>query len=278
MGIQLSVLLGSSGCPGCPVSSLGWSPMVVPSTVLHTGSTPSLGTTQTVLSFPAAGKTLSVKVMMDSSGRSKGFGFVNFEKHEEAQKARGSSLPFSLLGPSPGAPRRLRPFPPRQAVADMNGKELNGRVLYVGRAQKRLERQSELKRKFEQMKQERVNRYQDSVQGHGDGHREVRSVYPEATPILRAAVPPRRLLSNISTTRQASTQVPRVPPQAQRVGEWGKDPRANIGTQTVSTRVPSSSALPRGAQQYKYSSSARNMQPMGHMPPMVAPQVSVTKM
>lgn len=42
----------------------------------------------------------------------------------------------------------------------MNGKELNGRVLYVGRAQKRLERQSELKRKFEQMKQERVNRYQ----------------------------------------------------------------------------------------------------------------------
>lgn len=50
------------------------------------------------------------------------------------------------------------------------------------------------------------------------------AVYPEATPILRAAVPPRRLLSNISTTRQASTQVPRVPPQAQRVGEWGKDP------------------------------------------------------
>uniref|UniRef100_A0A8C0U8G8 Polyadenylate-binding protein n=1 Tax=Cyanistes caeruleus TaxID=156563 RepID=A0A8C0U8G8_CYACU len=82
--------------------------------------------------FSKFGKTLSVKVMMDNSGRSKGFGFVNFEKHEEAQKA----------------------------VADMNGKEINGRVLYVGRAQKRLERQSELKRKFEQMKQERVNRYQ----------------------------------------------------------------------------------------------------------------------
>uniref|UniRef100_A0A8C9NHI8 Polyadenylate-binding protein n=1 Tax=Serinus canaria TaxID=9135 RepID=A0A8C9NHI8_SERCA len=82
--------------------------------------------------FARFGNTLSVKVMMDNSGRSKGFGFVNFEKHEEAQKA----------------------------VADMNGKEINGRVLYVGRAQKRLERQSELKRKFEQMKQERVNRYQ----------------------------------------------------------------------------------------------------------------------
>lgn len=47
-----------------------------------------------------------------------------------------------------------------QAVAEMNGKELNGQVLYVGRAQKRLERQSELKRKFEQIKQERLNRYQ----------------------------------------------------------------------------------------------------------------------
>ncbi|XP_038606416.1 polyadenylate-binding protein 1-like [Tachyglossus aculeatus] len=82
--------------------------------------------------FGQFGKTLSVKVMVDEVGRSRGFGFVNFEKHEEAQKA----------------------------VTSMNGKELNGRMLYVGRAQKRTERQSELKRKFEQIKQERVNRYQ----------------------------------------------------------------------------------------------------------------------
>lgn len=47
-----------------------------------------------------------------------------------------------------------------QAVEEMNGKEINGRVVYVGRAQKRIERQSELKRKFEQIKQERVSRYQ----------------------------------------------------------------------------------------------------------------------
>jgi hypothetical protein len=38
------------------------------------------------------GKTLSVKVMRDSSGRSRGFGFVNFEKHEEAQKV--GTLPW----------------------------------------------------------------------------------------------------------------------------------------------------------------------------------------
>uniref|UniRef100_A0AAR2IQ55 Polyadenylate-binding protein n=1 Tax=Pygocentrus nattereri TaxID=42514 RepID=A0AAR2IQ55_PYGNA len=79
-----------------------------------------------------AGKTLSVRVMTDERGRSRGFGFVNFENHNDAQKA----------------------------VAEMNGKELNGKILYVGRAQKRLERQGELKRKFEQIKQERLNRYQ----------------------------------------------------------------------------------------------------------------------
>lgn len=42
----------------------------------------------------------------------------------------------------------------------MNGKEVSGRLLYVGRAQKRVERQNELKRRFEQMKQDRLTRYQ----------------------------------------------------------------------------------------------------------------------
>ncbi|XP_053430661.1 polyadenylate-binding protein 1-like isoform X3 [Nycticebus coucang] len=82
--------------------------------------------------FSQFGKMLSVKVMRDSSGHSRGFGFVNFETHEEAQKA----------------------------VVHMNGKEVSGRLLYVGRAQKRVERQNELKRRFEQMKQDRLNRYQ----------------------------------------------------------------------------------------------------------------------
>lgn len=49
---------------------------------------------------------------------------------------------------------------PFQAVDEMNGKEINGKVIYVGRAQKRLERQGELKRKFDQIKQDRVQRYQ----------------------------------------------------------------------------------------------------------------------
>lgn len=45
---------------------------------------------------------------------------------------------------------------------EMNGKELNGKLIYVGRAQKKVERQTELKRKFEQMKQDRMTRYQVS--------------------------------------------------------------------------------------------------------------------
>lgn len=42
----------------------------------------------------------------------------------------------------------------------MNGKEINGKIIFVGRAQKKVERQAELKRKFEQLKQERISRYQ----------------------------------------------------------------------------------------------------------------------
>ncbi|XP_078536896.1 polyadenylate-binding protein 4 isoform X1 [Lissotriton helveticus] len=82
--------------------------------------------------FSKYGQTLSVKVMTDPSGKSKGFGFVSFEKHEDAN----------------------------QAVEEMNGKDINGKMVFVGRAQKKVERQAELKRKFELLKQERISRYQ----------------------------------------------------------------------------------------------------------------------
>ena len=48
----------------------------------------------------------------------------------------------------------------QQAVTDLNGKEMGGKVLYCGRAQKKAERQAELKEKFEKIKLERINRYQ----------------------------------------------------------------------------------------------------------------------
>uniref|UniRef100_A0A8C8FSJ5 Polyadenylate-binding protein n=1 Tax=Oncorhynchus tshawytscha TaxID=74940 RepID=A0A8C8FSJ5_ONCTS len=82
--------------------------------------------------FSKYADAMSIRVMTDDSGKSRGFGFVSFERHEDAQKA----------------------------VDEMNGKELNGKLIYVGRAQKKVERQTELKRKFEQMKQDRMTRYQ----------------------------------------------------------------------------------------------------------------------
>ncbi|KAH6926230.1 hypothetical protein HPB50_015880 [Hyalomma asiaticum] len=82
--------------------------------------------------FEKFGKITSAKVMTDENGKNRGFGFVSFEDPESAERA----------------------------VEELNGKEMGGRVLYVGRAQKKAERQSELKRHFEQLKQERLNRYQ----------------------------------------------------------------------------------------------------------------------
>uniref|UniRef100_A0A8C5WI74 RRM domain-containing protein n=1 Tax=Leptobrachium leishanense TaxID=445787 RepID=A0A8C5WI74_9ANUR len=79
------------------------------------------------------GTFLSVKVITDRSGKSKGFGFVNFKKHEDARKA----------------------------IQGMNGKIVNGRAIYVGRAQTKTERQGELKSEFEPMNnQDKMTRYQ----------------------------------------------------------------------------------------------------------------------
>lgn len=82
--------------------------------------------------FEAYGKIISAKVMTGYDGKVKGFGFVSFEEPEAAQRA----------------------------VEELNGKEMAGSVLYCGRAQKRAERQAELKDKFDRLKQERMNRYQ----------------------------------------------------------------------------------------------------------------------
>ncbi|XP_042597770.1 polyadenylate-binding protein 1A-like isoform X1 [Cyprinus carpio] len=82
--------------------------------------------------FSKFGPTLSVRVMTDEKGNSRGFGFASFEKHSDA----------------------------RRAVEELNQTELSGRKVFVGRAQKRRERQTELKRRFEQIQQERITRCQ----------------------------------------------------------------------------------------------------------------------
>lgn len=82
--------------------------------------------------FEPFGKITSHKVVFTDDGKHRGFGFVSFDDPESAERA----------------------------VDDLNGTDFGGKPVYVGRAQKKAERQQELKRKFEQMKIERMNRYQ----------------------------------------------------------------------------------------------------------------------
>lgn len=80
--------------------------------------------------FSKFGEVKSHKVAVDEENKSKGFGFVAFEDSAAAEAA----------------------------VDELNGSDLNGKSIYVGRAQKKGERQAELKKKFDQMKMERITR------------------------------------------------------------------------------------------------------------------------
>ncbi|CAJ0965359.1 unnamed protein product [Ranitomeya imitator] len=115
--------------------------------------------------FDHYGPLVSVKVMINEFGKSKGFGFVNFKRHEDALKA----------------------------VEEMNGKDINGRVIYVGRAQKKVERQTELKRKFEQLKLDRITQSQGAnlyVKNldHGIDNERLRKVFSPYGTITSAKV------------------------------------------------------------------------------------------
>ncbi|CUM46726.1 Polyadenylate-binding protein, cytoplasmic and nuclear [Debaryomyces fabryi] len=82
--------------------------------------------------FEAYGKITSIYLEKDHEGKSKGFGFVNFENHESAVKA----------------------------VEELNDKEINGQKIYVGRAQKKRERLEELKKQYENTRLEKLSKYQ----------------------------------------------------------------------------------------------------------------------
>lgn len=82
--------------------------------------------------FGKFGPITSAAVQADESGKHRGFGFVNYENHESASKA----------------------------VEALHDKEYKGNVLYVARAQKRTERDAELKKAHEQQKYETTLKYQ----------------------------------------------------------------------------------------------------------------------
>jgi len=78
------------------------------------------------------GEALSVKLMVDDENKSKAFGFASFAKHEDADKC----------------------------VSALNNLEIDGKVLYAGRAQKKAERSAELRMNYEKRKQDRQQKYQ----------------------------------------------------------------------------------------------------------------------
>lgn len=82
--------------------------------------------------FGKIGKITSLVIEKDAEGKSKGFGFINYENHDDAAKA----------------------------VETLNDVEFKGKKLYVGRAQSKAERLEELKKQFEAEKLEKLTKSQ----------------------------------------------------------------------------------------------------------------------
>lgn len=83
--------------------------------------------------FGAFGPITSAVVMRDTNGNSKCFGFVNFENPDDAANA----------------------------VESLNGKKIDEKEWYVGRAQKKSEREIELKEKFDNIQRDRQEKQKD---------------------------------------------------------------------------------------------------------------------
>ncbi|GAA5823231.1 hypothetical protein JCM11251_007532 [Rhodosporidiobolus azoricus] len=82
--------------------------------------------------FEPFGKVTSAVISTDAEGKSKGFGFVNYEQHEDAAKAADA----------------------------LHEKDFKGQPLYVARAQRKSEREDELKKSYEAKKYEANLKYQ----------------------------------------------------------------------------------------------------------------------
>jgi polyadenylate-binding protein len=82
--------------------------------------------------FESYGDVVSATITRDETGKSRGFGFVNFTSHEAASKA----------------------------VDELNDKDFHGKNLYVGRAQKKHEREEELRKQYEAARMEKASKYQ----------------------------------------------------------------------------------------------------------------------
>ncbi|KAK2599681.1 hypothetical protein N8I77_011414 [Diaporthe amygdali] len=116
--------------------------------------------------FTKYGDITSASLARDQeTGKNRGFGFVNFTTHEAAFKA----------------------------VEELNGKDFKGQDLYVGRAQKKHEREEELRKSYEAARMEKASKYQGVnlyVKNLGDDvdDEKLRSIFSEFGPITSAKV------------------------------------------------------------------------------------------
>ena len=104
----------------CVLTSV--SSLAIISAILHSGfslhAAARTGCAVNLLLLSA--QVTSCMIMKDDEGKSRGFGFVNFDDADAAH----------------------------QAVEALNGKDIDGKELYAGRAQKKSEREAELKQKY----------------------------------------------------------------------------------------------------------------------------------
>lgn len=103
-------------------------------TNLYAKNFPLAWTNEDVMeAFSKFGTITSVKVMTDPEGKSRGFGFVNYNTHEDA----------------------------KAAIEGMNNTKVEGseKPLFVAKAQKKEDREKELRERFEAMKIERQKKY-----------------------------------------------------------------------------------------------------------------------
>ncbi|PWN93014.1 polyadenylate binding protein [Acaromyces ingoldii] len=82
--------------------------------------------------FGKYGPVTSCALAFDDEGKSRGFGFVNYETHDDAQRA----------------------------VNELHDSDYHGQKLFVARAQKKGEREEELRRAYETAKNEKLSKFQ----------------------------------------------------------------------------------------------------------------------
>ncbi|XDC74449.1 hypothetical protein R6Z07F_005622 [Ovis aries] len=245
--------------------------------------------------FGKFGPALSVKVMTDESGKSKGFGFVSFERHEDAQKVMmegGRSKGFGFVCFS-------SPEEATKAVTEMNGRIVATKPLYVALAQRKEEHQAHLTNPYMQrMASVRavpnpvINPYQPAppsgyfmaaipqtqnraayyppsqiAQLRPSPRWTAQSARPHPFQNMPGAIRPAAPRPPFSTMRPASSQVPRVM-STQRV--------ANTSTQTMGPRPAAAAAAAtpavRTVPQYKYAAGVRNPQQHLNAQPQVTMQ------